>query len=665
MLDGHVQILLQDMLARRAIDDRLWFVQVGEGNQAVTTETVVSVMDPLKPVSQILDSLRVSPTSPASSFVIISSGAFYCRGTLYTFYGKTFGPLHLDLSMGTTAWIGLQINAVKITATASVIYGGAEQLVFHPNFLPLAVVSILPTRQVVLSADILDLRPFFSFDPAGPQDRVEAQISCIGAGESICIDRSPFHKGAPIIQLYQKYLSGGFHDIVHTYNSLSKGVGVGDNAHLVDFDATYRGVTIKPLVERLPNDLPDAPTTIFVSAERGSSTNPGSKAQPVMTLADAVVLANANSAVTTIFIEAGIYTITDPLIFTNSVTIVGYSPDDVQIRTRANQGAISCNSDLRIEAISFRLKSYTSVDMPAVFVAGSITMLNCSILHMDDNAMLPVYKADTLVLSNLVFHNLWSIGVSLFDVTPSLFIGMHNIIVIGDWGDKFQVSPTILYAASTELKLENPLLFKYRPLTGSVCLNTGSYAVCGANKDGTQPDIGLYGGQYAALADVKRIPIGKLVLVRYAVQTMFAPVIHNFTFAQVIGEKPNGTEIYGCVSFDGGKNWVVWDEGTAAWKKVNPELLSIEGNTAQDLCTYIARVSNLGTRGEIVFLWGLFSTVSDKAPVITQCLFKARGSTGGYIPYSMENVEILVDDFSVLLRNKLDTPIRDLIVVVQ
>lgn len=351
--------------------------------------------------------------------------------------------------------------------------------------------------------------------------------------------------------------------------------------------------------------------------------------------------------------------------FNGDVRLIGYSADDVQVRTTDGIGAITCTGALRMEAISFRLKSYTDPGMLAVFVAPSVTMLNCSLLHVDDQAMIPVFATDNLVLSNLVFHNLWPTGVTLFTVAPSLFVGMHNLIVIGDWGTNFQVSSTILHAGSIDLKLEAPSLFKYRPLPGSPCLNAGSYAVCGANKDGSPPDIGLYGGQYAALAEVKRTPIGKLVLLRYAIQTMFAPVIHNFTFAQVLGEKPLGTEIYGCISFDGGKNWVVWDEQIAAWRKVNPELLVVEGNTAQELCTYLTRVSTLATKGEIVFLWGLYSTVVDKAPVITQCLFKARGSTGGYTPYPMENVEIIVDEFSVLLRNKLTTPIRDLIVVVQ
>lgn len=683
-------IYLQDMAARRAVDDRLYFIQAGvEHLQQQTTESVVFARDPLQPISKVLDSLKVIPSVPATNSIAITAGWFYCNGLLYAFPGSPNLAIHLSPDVTTTIFVGLKVNRTYHTVESYVNTEHGAMPSILPDVLPLALVQVRADATQILSDDIVDIRPFLHYDVSPPADKREVYIPCLGPMEGISFDRKPYHTGAPQLQVWQKLgttLSN--YKVVHSYkkpvdyNEVESGEFIPFtplyNGANLEYSQVYDGMRLKKIVTRNPVELFNRDAdTVFVDPN-GSDSWPGTKARPVMTLDQAISVVAVKPEITTIYLNTGVYVSTTPKLLNRAVTILGRDPESVILRMAGNGYIRVDGSDttgtLRFQTVCLQFSGQIATppaDASNMWIrANRLAYYNCVFRIVSE-----AYACATLTLgyaymffTNCIFHNPYPLLGSTARIYPDEvlnFNGVQNCVYIGDWVTTKIVSSNNIDSALVDPKLENIPQFKYRPVYNSPCINAGTYNEVVADIDGSFPDIGLYGGQFASLADYAVYPLNKLAVFKYPLQSLFAPVLAKFASIAIEADIPTDTQIYGAVSFNGGKVWLTWNEGKAAWVAIELSQLVSSGNTMNYLRTKLQQIDLTEYHGEIILAIGLYTQDANKSPGVKTVTFTCDLSKDSLTPYPMDVLDVFVDDEAVYIRNRLDVQVRDLVVVVR
>jgi len=668
-MDYHAVIAMHDRLARQQIDDQLHFITNRDPAIAYTSENTVYARDPLQPISNTLDRLMVTPTIPLSNSVDVSSGAFYSRGILYVFHGRNSGPMPFPHPHFSHILIALKVD----TRTGDTqLYVGEEYgdlPVFHPDTLPLAIVRVHPGQDVVRSEDIIDLRPWFNFDLSHPHDRVVYEVRCLAPSESVSFDRRPYHSGPPLMAVYQRLsqLEDGFR-VSQNFDSLEMAAPI-HNGHLLEFNEVGNGVSLKSSIRRLPIEFGDQANILFVSAQFGTPSGDGSKRNPFMTLDMAAARYNADPVFDTIFISPGVYVVQDRLEFTRDVLIIGHSADEAIIRVFPGAEGIFCSGRFEMRTICLYAQMQYDVDT-AHITCDDPRLVNCIVVNNQRTEITAIFRTTVdLRFTNCIFDNPrdnFSALLHHIGEQPPGFRHMQNSIILGYWEPMFQtatnwfgVQPGVLDL----LNLENISALRYRPMLPSAARNAGNFDWVGANMNGTAPDIGIYGGSMAALADVEVVPTNIPVVFRHSIQTLFSPVIRGFEHASIGAHIPPFTHIYGAVSFDGGHKWLAWREGIAAWVTIDIRRIHEMGNTHSELLTRLVEMGEIKTKGEIVVAWGMISHESTAKPFLRVAQFHCIVSPDALRKYPMVNLDILVDEFAVLVRNNTERRIEGLVFV--
>lgn len=685
-------IYLQDMVVRRAVDDRLYFIQAGpDPEQQHTTESVVYARDPLQPIAQVLDSLKVIPSVPNSNSVVITAGWFYCQGLLYSFPGAPDLPIHLSLHTTSTILVGLKIDRILNTVTpyVNVEHGKLPQIL--PDVVPLALVQVRAGATEILSDDIVDIRPFLHYDTASPADKKEIYIACLGPHEGISFSRQPYHSGTPQLQVWQVVdkAQAGYvvsHDYrkPEGYDENEEGVFAPFTAlhqsEYLAYDDTLDGVSLRKLVTRQPIELFDRDDgTVFVDPN-GGATWPGTKDQPVATLAQAVDIARVKPEITTIFLSEGVYVVTTALLFPRPLALIGADPDKVIIRISQNgyfrvEDAVTFTTKLAFYTITLQFAgeipdyANATLEYNVWIQANYVAFLNCVFrIIQGASPCAPLVRGLTdMFFSNCIFHNPYPNleGAEIYPGPVVDFRGVQNSIYIGPWDTVKIESSDNIDTDEQEPGLENMATYNYRPLVGSPCIDAGSTAEVGLDVDGSLPDIGLYGGKYASMADIVRYPLQQLAVFRYPLQTLFAPVLGKLKNVAVEANIPANTEIYAAISFNGGKDWVSWDEATVGWKGTALATLHETGNTLVYLQTKLQNIDLTEYSGEVVLALGLYTQVVNRAPGVRTMRFTWEVSKEALTLYPLEKLDILVDGPAVMVRNATDEQVRDLVIVVR
>ena len=669
MLDAHGMMLLFDLMIQTSVDDRLTLISEEFPNSAITTEKVVYSRDPLKSISDDLDMLKIVPTVPASNRVQALAGKFYDRGVLYIFGGATTDAFVMPREDMISVFIGYKVDRIRsvVSLYVSEDYGTLSE--FHPEVIPAALVQIRPQATSIVSSDIISLLPYYNFDTYHPGDRMQTVIPCIPSGGSVILDRRPFYRNdLPIIDVYTVIDSTTIQKVTHSFLDDNTYEDVLNVFPACQYFSHANGVGIRKQEIRNPINLAAATNILFVSAQYGLDINTGSKTQPIRTLEKAIELYNADSTFDTIFIDAGQYTIQQTLVVTRNITIIGHSIDkvDIQMIVPKVQFDFRCNSvELRTLLFHNSVHALASISSVIKF-QNSAKIFNCVFRSTPGAIHYPYFTAINLSIYNSIIHNVDNErDAFLWDVFPSGLISIQNMVIIGRWNNVFQVSEYNLQFTLDDATtaMVDPQRYNYLPVEGGRIHNTGSLNVVGVDIDGSLTDIGVYGGQYASMFPIKKCPTNTPVVFRYALPTMYTPVMEKIHNIVLIGEMPQGTQIYGAVSFNGGGTWLKWDIHTAAWKEIVLSQLHIVGNTYDELIHRISTYASIVPKGELVFAWGLVTTNPDITPIIRSVEIRYTTKSQSYIPYDRNNLDIIVNEFAILIKNKTATQIKNLMVV--
>ncbi len=685
-------IYFQDMAARRAVDDRLYFIQSGpDPEQQHTTESVVHARDPLQPIAKVLDALKVIPSVPASNSIAITAGWFYCQGLLYSFPGAPDIEVHLSQHTTSTIFVGLRIDSILHTVAPYVNteHGKLPQIL--PDVVPLALVQVRAGATEILSDDIVDIRPFLHYDAASSLDKKEVHIACLGPYEGVSFGRKPFHLGAPHLQVWQKVdATGDGYDVFHDYRKPEDYDEEADGVYApftalyqeeyVEYDPILDGVSLRKLVTREPIELFDRDVdTVFVNPN-GSDTWPGTKEQPVATLAQAVDIARVKPGITTIFLAEGVYIVVDPLILARPLTFIGTDPDKAIIRISQNGYIRVQDEETHTDRLSFytlslqfggAIADYESelLEDNVWIQANYFAAINCIFrIRIGTTTCAPLaFGVMDMFFSNCIFHNPFFIldDAEIYPGPVEDFRGVQNSIYIGPWVTAKIAGDDNIDAEEVDPLLEDISRFNYRPLPWSPCIDAGTPAEVALDVDGSLTDIGLYGGKYASMADIIRYPLQQLAVFRYPLQTLFAPVLGKLKQLVVDAYIPPNTEIYAAISFNGGKDWVAWDELTVGWVGVELNNIHETGNTLTYLQTKLQDIDLTEYSGEVVLGIGLYTQAINRAPGVRTMKFVWEVSKKALTPYPFSKLDVLVDEASVMVRNATDEQVRDLVIVVR
>lgn len=684
MAGFHEFIKYHDALARQEVDDRLYMIMDENEHPVRTTENTVYARDPLQCISNILDALKVVPVTPVTNKVAIVAGHFYCGGELYTFPGAASVEIPIHPYLPTYIFVGLQVNknTKEVTPWINTEYGVLPS--YFPEILPLALIHKRPDADAFLSDDIIDIRPFQNFDVTIPRDKLEVEIDCLGPGEAVSFSRRPYTGGAPFLQVWQRLGAGTVYNIVHDYRRPEDSLDSWRdfkpykellNGEYLRYNPATDGVSLDTLDRRLPVEFGNLPEVIFVSP-LGRDTWNGTKSTPVATIAQALSIANALPEKTTIWLDTGLYVCTSPLTFSRPITFVGKDPESVVVR-------FSSRGKLRFtyvgpEPVVFRtmnLQFYGQIQFPdtqEAWIHGDrVEVFNCVCrITSEASQCAPFFGAiSSLFFTNCIFHQehpvLNTVAKIWQDTMPSEFLGVQNSIYIGTWGHALQMGFSNINANVVDPVLEDIVQRKYRPDFGSPCIDAGVFTRVGNDIDGSLPDIGLYGGQFAALANNSVYPIGTLGVFRWPVQTLFGPMITSMHDIVDIVHKPANTEIYAAVSFNGGKTWVAWDIARAAWRLVQLDQLRTMGNTWEYMKEQLKRTDFTVYSEEIVIALGLWTSDPEQTPTVKYVEFQGDIDSTALTLYPMDQLDIFVNDTTVFLRNRLPGRVRNLVVTLR
>ena len=230
-----------------------------------------------------------------------------------------------------------------------------------------------------------------------------------------------------------------------------------------------------------------------------------------------------------------------------------------------------------------------------------------------------------------------------------------NNIILGTWGHPFPTGPTSqnlfdLSPDASVVGLED--LLKFYPKPGSMAIQQGIVTLVGANKDGSRTDIGLYGGGFASQARVSSYSVRDMVIFRYTAMTMFSPSLKRFINAMPLtGYSLQQHNIRCAVSFNGGHTFLAWNESAAAWAVINMDRFKDQANTPQDLANRLINMGDVGTRGEIVIAWGMWTTDPTQTPIIRGIDLQVQSDGLAIKPIWPDQLDMLISDESIMLTN--------------
>lgn len=660
--------LLLDQQAKSDVDARLYFT-MNDGAIAQTTANTKYSTDPLKDIRTPLEALMVVPTDPPSDRIQLIGGHFYANGKLYPFPGMQSEKIRLDENKDTYCLVGVRIDPRTDSTT---FYCGTEYgefPFFDPSLIPAALIKIPAGHKKILSQFIMDLRPFIHYNVSTPEDRVVINLACISPKESVAISLRRNMRLPPILSFYQKVPPPGVNTIVHNFSSEETVVSL--NGEKPFYDEKLGGLTIKKRTEAIPVDIPTGNNVLVVSPLTGNDMNPGTDKEPLRTVEAAVSKLNVSTIVDTIFVKEGIYAPERTMVVERDVAIIGTNPLKCIFRLLKEFPFMEGKAEVTFRTLQFQWAVKPDSAIPTMIQAqDKISFYNCIFRQASQSEVIPwCIHADDFILTNCIvfnpFGDLPASKSTFYQATPSA-VGIdrfENSVVIGPWNNTFPSVSNIIYENGQDALLED--LISFYPKEGSPTKDAGIETLVGSDTDGTAPDIGLYGGKYAAMQRVSQYPLTSMPVFKYHIQTMFSPVIQRFvSVTPLLGYAPPECKVYGAVSFDGGHTWLGWDENNGAWRKISDlNLLHIHGNLWDKLSARLVQMGPIPTKGEICFAWGLRTGLATHTPVIKGVKIVVKASGSSLTPIPMDKISALVAEDTVLITNQSDEQLRDMVIV--
>ena len=668
--------LLLDSQTRAEVDARLYFTQ-NDGSNQQTTRTVVYATDPLKDISRPFESLMTVPTDPPSNKMHIIGGHFYANGKLYAVPGIETPEIQLSDAEDTYVLTGISINPKNDrTDLFCETYHGQFPL-FNNYIIPSALVCIPAGKSPIVSHYIMDLRPFLHYNVSLPTDRSVINISCIKPGESVAFELMRGHRLPPIINFYKKLPGAGVYTITHDFSSMDEIIVLSEDTP--DYDKVKGGITLKPIITAAPLDIPATPNVIFVSAKDGSDINDGTYSRPFRTLEAAFDRFNGVPGYDTIFIREGVYAPSRVLTANAPITIIGEDPIKCIIRVIPSlpHDMFIFNDKAVVRTVQLQWGPSKYDSYKAITSLNEVRLLNCVFKQISQAAVGDwLYAHKSLIVANCILHNPYTENPStsksnFYRTAPGWTVPPYrdyfaNNIVIGPWLQSFLTDPSIINLVEDngdDLGLEDTI--RYYLLPGSKGVGLGEVSIVGANLDGSPTDLGLYGGMYAAMVKHMEYPISETPIFRYAHSTLYAPIVSRIVSMDVItGYAPNECEIYGAVSFNGGHDWLIWEELLGAWKRIKDlSKLPSTSSTAKELSKRIVEMGPILTKGEIMFAWVLKSSLVTASPIIKGVNFTVKASSDTLVPIQPDDFEVVVAEDTMMVTNKSTDRIRDVVIV--
>lgn len=674
----HVQdiALLLDQQARAEVDARLYFTQNNGGNQQ-TTRSVVYATDPLKDISNPFEAIMVVPTDPPSNKVHLIGGHFYANGKLYAVPGMETPEIIMSSAEDTYVLVGVSINPKNDrTSLFCETYHG-EYPLFNNYVIPSALIYIPKGKDKIISPYIMDLRPFIHYNVSLPEDRAVINISCINPKESVAFSLMRGHRQPPIISFYKKLPpEASSYTITHEYTSIDDVITLTDDEPAYEDDAG--AIKMRTVVTAMPLSIPETPNLIIVSAKDGSDINPGTYANPMRTLEAAFDRLNGMPGYDTIFIKEGVYTPANVLTVTKPITIIGEDPAKViiQVSPVLMHQMFIFEEEACLRTLQIRWGVPYTEGYPAIVAKKKIEVFNCLFRQINQARVgVWIYAYQHIIISNCVLFNPFDILSSqsmFYDLdsswtTPPWMEKFENNLVVGHWDQTFisGMPPINLVEDNGNfIDVEDTNHFYLKPMANGIGI--GEPSTVGANIDGTPTDMGLYGGKYAAMFRRLEYPISEVPVFRYAFSTLWAPVISRFINVEVIKAyfpEPS-CMIYGAVSFNGGHDWLIWDEFLGAWKRLaDLSKLPTTTSTYKDLCQRLVDMGPILTKGEIMFAWAFTTTDPEWSPAMKGVKITVKASSDTITPIQPENFHVVIAEDTMMVTNLSTERIRDVVVV--
>lgn len=618
-MDVGSAVLLLNTLARRSVEDRLYFIKNGESIQE-TTQTVVSAVDPLRPIAEVVDPLRVMPTRPtASNCVEVAAGHFYCRGRLYYFQGGITDPIELHPTIDTNIIVGLKIDTRRNTVDLFQAYEFSMLPALPNDVFPLAVIKVSYGIDYIISDQILDLRPFLVFDVAGPRDRVEKQIDKLESKEIVVIDRKPYHSNPPVCSLYKKLPgSDTTEEIRIAFTDPERIVGLVNEDRI---EKTTGGISLKPSVLTLTSVIPNDLSAVYLSVW-GSTGGLGTYEDPVSTLDRAVELLNAFGKTKLYIMEGQYQNVSQPLVLNQSLEIIGQSPTQSIIIPSGT--VFSSAFALTMKKIGIHNHVQSTTVAPYLFSSNELSLVNCIVRNMVDAPYpVPICHSGDLTIRQCVFHNTMletGFNARLATATSSMEIFANNILM-GKWigysdipgyNEFYANQYNVFNSVDPGVINASPVGSDYNLLEDSIAKNAGDIT-WGLDVDGSWTDIGVYGGPEASGGKQTTYNVLYPVVAYVPTGIILGTDIAEIVDIEAQGSFPANTEVCYAVRI-GGRSWLVWSEEYAAWIAILPEAISAKNMSLETMKAHIMALSPLWSEATIEFAVCLKTTVNTVSP---------------------------------------------------
>lgn len=668
--------LLLDQQARAEVDARLYFTQNDGGNQQ-TTRSVVYATDPLKDISNPFEAIMVVPTDPPSNKIHLIGGHFYANGKLYAVPGMQSDEFILSNDEDTYILAGIKINpSTDATSLFCEEYHG-EYPLFNNYVIPSALIQVPKGADKIISPYIMDLRPFIHYNVSLPEDRAVVTISCLNPKESVAFSLMRGHRQPPILSFYKKLPpEASSYTITHEYHSMDDIIKLTDDSP--EYDSVDEAIKLRKVSTTTNLSIADTPNIIVVSIKDGSDTNPGTFDNPMRTLDAAFDRFNGMSGYDTIVLKEGIYIPNNVLTATKPITIIGEDPSKciIQVSSTLMHQMFIFEENVWLRTVQLQWGVPNIEGYPAITANKEIKCFNCVFKQTNQRRVGTwIYAYWHLIISNCILYNPWSIASSRsifydFDASwssPPCLEKFENNIVLGRWDQAFTtgIPPINLVEDNGDLiTLEDKTKFYLK--AGSLGIGTGVPTTVGANLDSTPTDIGLYGGQYAARFRVTKYPVGEVPVFRYAMSTLWSPVISRILEVELVKAyfPESNCMIYGAVSFNGGHDWLIWDELLGAWKRLsNLSLLPTTGSTYKELCRRLVEMGPIHTKGEIMFAWALTTSDPNWSPAIKGVKITVKANADTITPVLPKDLNIVIAEDTMMVTNLSEDRLRDLIIV--
>lgn len=679
-MDVTTLVTLHDQQARNEVDARLYFTK-GRGGQVETTRTVVYATDPLKTIAYPFESIMTVPTDPPSRRVQLIGGFFYANGKLYPFPGMETDEIIIDLNQDTYVLTGVKIDPKTDRTDLYVQTTYGEYPFMDRDVVPSALIKIPSGFDTILSGYITDLRPFIHYNVSTPEDRAVLDLACINPNESVAFELMRNRRLPPIINFYKKLPPEGTPVITHSFKSEDDVILLGDDP--VEVDETF-GAYLPQQITANPIRMPNTSNVLFVSAYNGNDFGDGTVEFPLLTLQAAIDKYNGMAQYDTIYLLEGIYTVNMQKQFNRDTVIVGEAATKVTIRFQDNSQRLLLCTDPNV-AVTFRTIQFLSITPvqssttdASMYFDGNVSFYNCIFKQGTSSQVIPFIKYDSqLAIINCIIHNPYGLAMAsrsdlyLMNNSTSGPLFVLNNYIIGSWLTIFTLGVVTRnhqdYGDGSSLFLEN--LQTYYPT--SISPGNGSGYPFGLttseNQDSTPLSVGLYGGAVAALFRSMAYPIDKMPIFKYAYHTLYSPVIARFvevTPLIFLGIPSHQCKVYGAVSFNGGHDWLVWDQMLGAWKRIaDLNTLDVNGNTADELAMRLVNNGPITTKGEICFAWALKSGNPKYTPYIRGVYMRVKADADTIVPIAPEDLEVWIAGDTVLVTNKSTEKINDVVVV--